>query len=192
LRVIAGASHGQRLVAPRGWDTRPATARVRASIFSRVASRHAIVGSRVLDLFAGSGSLGLEALSRGAAHAVFVDSSRAATAAIARNLRQLGVEVQARVIQLEVRRALAKLAQGGERFDLIFVDPPFAQDSSAEVLANLYRLDLINVHGIVIVRQFHRAPDLEVAELERVNLATLGDHRIALYRRAEVAAVATV
>lgn len=192
MRVIAGASHGQRLVAPRGWDTRPATARVRASIFSRIASRHPIAGSRVLDLFAGSGSLGLEALSRGATQAVFVDSSRAATVAIARNLRQLGVEARARVMLLEVRRALAKLAQEEERFDLIFVDPPFAQDSSGEVLANLSRLDLIDVHGIVIVRQFHRAPDLEVAELERVNLATLGDHRIALYRRADAAAAETV
>jgi len=192
LRVIAGASHGRRLVAPRGWDTRPATARVRASIFSRVASRLEITGCRVLDLYAGSGSLGLEALSRGAARAVFVDSSRAATAAIARNLRQLGLEEQARVMPLDIRRALAELAKADERFDLIFVDPPFAQDSSGEVLANLSRLDLIDGHGIVIVRQFHRAPDLEVAELERVNVATLGDHRIALYRRADAAAAKTV
>jgi 16S rRNA (guanine966-N2)-methyltransferase len=156
---------------------------VRASIFSRLASRIELAGSRVLDLFAGSGSLGLEALSRGAGHAVFVDSSRAATAAITRNLRQLGMESHARVMLLDVHRALAELAKADQRFDLIFVDPPFAQDCSSEVLANLNRLDLINGHGIVIVRQFHRAPDLEVAELERVNLATLGDHRIALYRR---------
>ena len=192
MRVIAGASHGRRLVAPRGWDTRPATARVRASIFSRVASRLEIAQSRVLDLFAGSGSLGLEALSRGAAEAVFVDSSRAATAAIARNLRQFGLEAHARVMLLDVRRALADLAKCSERFDLVFVDPPFAQDSSGEVLAKLTRLDLINLHGIVIVRQFRRALDLAVAELERVNLATLGDHRIALYRRAGAAAVETV
>lgn len=192
LRVIAGANHGHRLVAPRGWETRPATARVRASIFSRVASRLEIAGSRVLDLYAGSGSLGLEALSRGAAQAVFVDSARAATAAITRNLRQLGLEARARVMLLEMRRALAELARTGERFDLIFVDPPFAQDSSGEVLANLSRLDLIDGHGIVIVRQFHRAPELEVAELARVNLATLGDHRIALYRRADAAAAEIV
>jgi len=192
LRVIAGASRGRRLVAPRGWDTRPATARVRASIFSRIASRFEIAQSRVLDLFAGSGSLGLEALSRGAAEAVFVDSSRAATAAITRNLRQFGLEAHARVMPLDIRRALAELAKAGERFDLVFVDPPFAQDSSGEVLAKLARLDLLNAHGIVIVRQFHRAPDLEVAELERVNLATLGDHRIALYRRAGAAAAETM
>lgn len=185
MRVISGSSHGRRLIAPRGLNTRPATARVRASIFSRLASRHPISESRVLDLFAGSGSLGLEALSRGAAAAVFVDSSRAATAVIARNLRQLGLEARSRVVLAEVRAALAELARAGERFDLVFVDPPFAQDSSAEVLAKLARLDLINPHGIVTVRQFHRAPQLEVAELERINLATVGDHRIALYRRAD-------
>ena len=192
LRVIAGASHGRRLVAPRGRETRPATARVRASIFSRVASRLEISGCRVLDLFAGSGSLGLEALSRGAARAVFVDSSRAATTAITHNLRQLGLEGHSRVMLLDIRRALAILADAGERFDLVFVDPPFAHDSSDEVLANLSRLDLIDGHGIVMVRQFHRAAELVVAELERVNLATLGDHRIALYRRADAAAVETV
>jgi 16S rRNA (guanine(966)-N(2))-methyltransferase RsmD len=146
----------------------------------------------VLDLFAGSGSLGLEALSRGASEAVFVDSSRAAAAAIARNLREFGLEARARVIQLEVRRALYELAADSGRFDLVFVDPPFAQDSSAEVLAKLTQLDLINPHGIVTVRQYRRAPDLMVAELERVSLATLGDHRITIYRRADAAAAETV
>ena len=192
MRIISGSGHGRRLIAPRGWDTRPATARVRASIFSRIASRLEIAGCRVLDLFAGSGSLGLEALSRGAASAVFVDSSRAAIAAITRNLHVLGLEARAQVMQLDVQRALTELSAAGERFHLIFVDPPFAQDSSGEVLAKLSRLDLINVHGIVMVRQFYRAPELEVAELERVNQATLGDHRIALYRRAHAGAAAAV
>ena len=192
MRVIAGASHGRRFVAPRGWDTRPATARVRASIFSRLGSRGAIADSRVLDLFAGSGAFGLEALSRGAAEAVFVDSSRAAAATIARNLHQLGLVARGRVVALDIHRALAQLAAAGAHFDLIFVDPPFAEDSSAEVLAKLSRLDLIDGHGIVIVRQYHRAPELQVSGLERVNLANLGDHRIALYRRADAAAAETL
>jgi 16S rRNA (guanine966-N2)-methyltransferase len=183
LRVIAGQAHGRRLVAPRGLSTRPATARVRASIFSRLASRLNFSEARVLDIFAGSGSLGLEALSRGAVAAVFVDSSRVATATITRNLRELGFADRARVLQLDFRHALADLAACGESFEIVFVDAPYARDASAEVLAVLTQLGLIAVGGYVVVRQFYRAPFLEVAGLECASEATLGDHRIALYRR---------
>jgi 16S rRNA (guanine(966)-N(2))-methyltransferase RsmD len=192
LRIIAGAAHGRRLSAPRGWDTRPATARIRASIFSRIASRIAIAGARVLDIFAGSGSLGIEALSRGAGYAVFVDSSRKAADTITHNLRHLGLEARARVIVLDFNRSLDELGRAGDGFDLVFVDPPFADDSSAAVLAKLDRLELINADGIAVVRQFHRAPELDVTQLDCVSLATIGDHRIALYRRAAMAAASRV
>lgn len=183
MRVIAGEAHGRRLRAPRGLLTRPATARVRASIFSRIASRLSLEGAHVLDIFAGSGSLGFEALSRGAAAVVFIDSSRAAAGTIARNLSELKLAARARILQLDFRRALAQLAALRERFDLVFVDAPYARDSSGEVLAMLTELDLIAPEGYVVVRQFHRAPAPEPAGLECVNVATLGDHRIALYRR---------
>src|SRR5579883_2219794 len=98
MRVIAGQARGRRMAAPRGLATRPATARVRQSIFSRLQVRMALEGARVLDLYAGSGSLGIEALSRGAASAVFVDSSRAAAAAISDNLERLGLAPRGRVL----------------------------------------------------------------------------------------------
>jgi 16S rRNA (guanine966-N2)-methyltransferase len=185
MRMISGTARGRRISAPRGFETRPATARVRASIFSRITSRRNIEGSRILDIFAGSGSLGLEALSRGAAYAVFIDSSRAAAATITRNLRELDLTARARIVNFDFNRALPILARAAEKFDLIFVDPPFVHDCSGEILAKLTHLDLLNPHGIVIVRQFHRAPELEVVELERLNVATIGDHRIAFYRRRE-------
>jgi len=176
------------MAAPRGLETRPATARIRASIFSRIASRMDLDRARVLDIFAGSGSLGIEALSRGAGNAVFVDSARAAANTITQNLRQLGLDKRARILMMDFRRALDEVARETKRFDLIFVDPPFAEDSSAEVLAKLLRLDLINPHGIVTVRQYYRAAELKVTELECVSRATIGDHRIALYRLPEKAA----
>ncbi len=183
MRVIAGEAHGRRLRAPRGLLTRPATARVRASIFSRLATRTELVGTRVLDLFAGSGSLGLEALSRGAAHAVFVDSSREAAASIRDHLRVLGLQERAEVIVAGVERALAALRARGALFDLVFVDAPYRDDSSAAVLSALARGGgLLDADAYVVVRQAGRAPELSPAGLEEINCATLGDHRIALYR----------
>jgi 16S rRNA (guanine966-N2)-methyltransferase len=183
VRVIGGQEHGRKFAAPRGKDTRPATARVRASIFSRLASRNAIAAARVLDVFAGSGSFGLEALSRGASCVVFVDRARAAAAAIARNLNQLHMADRARIIAADFRRALAELAQSSASFEIIFVDAPFGADSTAEVLALIATLGLLAPNGLLITRQFHRTPAPVEAALECINVAKIGDHRIALYRR---------
>src|SRR5580698_11420911 len=185
MRVIAGNAHGRRIIAPRGLETRPATARVRSSIFSRLDARFDMTGARVLDLYAGSGSLGLEALSRGAAHVTFVDSSRAAAAAIAKNLGVFGFADRARLRTADVIRALADLGAARESFDLAFVDAPYANDLSAAVLAALVEMELVVPRGWAVVRQAGRAPALAPVGLERVNEATLGDHRIALYRRFE-------
>lgn len=182
MRVIAGEAHGRRLRAPRGLVTRPATARVRASIFSRLAARMELEGAQVLDLFAGSGSLGLEALSRGAARTVFVDSSRAAATVIRDNLRALGLEQRAEVIMAGVERAIAALGARGARFDLVFVDAPYRNDISAAVLDALGAGGLLEVDAYVVVRQAGRAPEISPAGLEVINRTTMGDHRIALYR----------
>jgi len=183
MRVIAGHAHGRRISAPRGLETRPATARVRSSIFSRLDARFDLTGARVLDLFAGSGSLGLEALSRGAAHVTFVDSSRAAAATIAKNLKVFGLLETARVVTADVMRTLTDLGAAHERFDLLFVDAPYANDLSAAVLAAVVEMELAVPSGWIVVWQAGRAPALAPVGLERVNEATLGDHRIALYRR---------
>ncbi len=182
MRVIAGEAHGRRLRAPRGLVTRPATARVRASIFSRLAARTEISGARVLDLFAGSGSLGLEGLSRGAQSAVFVDSSRAAAGAIRENLRALGLEQRAEIMVAGVARAIALLGARGARFDLVFVDAPYRNDISVAVIETLAASGVLGADAYVAVRQAGRAPEISPAGLEAINCATLGDHRITLYR----------
>jgi 16S rRNA (guanine966-N2)-methyltransferase len=121
LRIVAGLYGGRRLVAPPGTATRPTSDRVREALFSVLGP--SVQAARVLDLYAGSGALGLEALSRGAARAVFVDSSRRAIAAIRANLEALGVEAGVR--RTEARAALRTALARREAYDLVFLDPPY-------------------------------------------------------------------
>lgn len=141
MRIVAGRARGRRLVVPPGRDVRPTSDRVREALFSSLGS--AVDGARVLDLFAGSGALGLEALSRGAASAVFVDSARRAREALARNLSATGFEPLARVIAGDALGALERLAREGARFELVFVDPPYAADLGPRALERLGSLGLL-------------------------------------------------
>jgi 16S rRNA (guanine(966)-N(2))-methyltransferase RsmD len=121
MRVVAGTYGGRRLVAPAGTETRPTSDRVREALFSVLGP--SIDGARVLDLYAGSGALGIEALSRGAATAVFVDRSRQAIQAVRANLEALGIEADVRPI--EARAALRAASARREAYDLVFLDPPY-------------------------------------------------------------------
>jgi 16S rRNA (guanine966-N2)-methyltransferase len=136
MRVVAGTARGRTLVAPPGARTRPTSDRVREAIFNALWSRDAVDGARVADLFAGSGALGVEALSRGAEHATFVDRDRAAREAIRRNVEACGVADRATIVATPVERWVDGLA-AGERFDLAFCDPPYAYDGWAALLAAL-------------------------------------------------------
>jgi 16S rRNA (guanine966-N2)-methyltransferase len=120
MRIIAGTHRGSRLVAPRGVDTRPTGDRVREAAFNLIGP---LDGATVLDLFAGSGAMGLEALSRGAVRVVFVESDRAATRAIEQNLDKL--RLRGAVLLQDAVRALRTEAQAGRRYDLVLVDPPY-------------------------------------------------------------------
>ena len=135
MRIIAGALRGRKLEAPEGMATRPTADRVRETLFSMLTSRlGSFEGLRVADLFAGSGALGLEALSRGAAFACFVEQDRRAIDAIRANITALGVEDRC---QLVARSALA-LAPA-EPFDLIFADPPYTPQSGSAAVAEIVR-----------------------------------------------------
>jgi 16S rRNA (guanine966-N2)-methyltransferase len=137
MRVIAGTARGRRLVAPVGTSTRPTPDRVREATFNALGSLGALVDADVLDLFAGSGALGIEALSRGAARCTFVDSDRAARDAVAANLASSGLSDQATVVAGTAARALADCAADGTRFDLALLDPPYDFDGWDELLASL-------------------------------------------------------
>jgi 16S rRNA (guanine966-N2)-methyltransferase len=121
VRIVAGSRKGHKLSAPAGLDTRPTSDRVRENVFNLVGP---VDGARVLDLFAGSGALGIEALSRGAASAVFVEHDPEALRTIARNLDRLRL-TGARVVRGDVLRTIAQEAARGAKYDLVLVDPPY-------------------------------------------------------------------
>ncbi len=145
MRVITGAARGRKLKELPGLETRPTTDRVKEGIFNII--QFDIEGRRVLDLFAGTGQLGIEALSRGAASAVFVDQRRDAAALIKENLKLTELLDRARVINGD---ALGYLASEKERFGLIFLDPPYAAGLWRPVLEAISRFDILMNHGIII------------------------------------------
>lgn len=145
MRVITGTARGRKLKDLPGLDTRPTTDRVKEGIFNII--QFDIEGRRVLDLFAGTGQLGIEALSRGAAAATFIDQRKEAAAVIKENVKLTGFSGQARVINGD---ALQFLASAAERFDLIFVDPPYGAGLWEASLQSISRFDILTNHGIII------------------------------------------
>jgi 16S rRNA (guanine(966)-N(2))-methyltransferase RsmD len=152
MRIISGEARGRRLRAPRGAATRPTADRVREALFNILGSA---AGLCVLDLFAGTGALALEALSRGAAHAVLVDYAEAAARVIQANLAPLGYQDRARVLRLDVARALRLLERQGARFDLVFVDPPYRDSADPLRVADLLErlAPTLAPDGLIVFRQ---------------------------------------
>ena len=148
VRIIGGRLKGRRLAGVKG-SMRPTADRVREAIFNILGE--AVAGAMVLDLFAGSGALGIEALSRGAAGAVFVDHDRASLQVLQRNLRLCGLEDRARVYPLPVQQALPRLARQGSTFQLIFLDPPYEQGLVGRTLALLARLPVAAPQSRLVV-----------------------------------------
>lgn len=145
MRVITGTARGRRLLELEGMETRPTTDRVKEGLFS--ALQFEIEGRRVLDLFAGTGQLGIEALSRGAASAVFVDRRADAVKLIRENLKTTGLGEQARVVAGD---SMEFLTTARERFDLIFLDPPYEAGLLETAISHIARFDILRPHGIIV------------------------------------------
>ena len=148
MRVIGGQAKGRRLKAPKGRTLRPTADRVKEALFNILP--HDLSGQRVLDLFAGTGNLSMEALSRGASEAVLVDASRAATKLIEENLRALSFTDRSRVWTAPVLSAIGKLARGGESFGLIFLDPPYEQALVGQTLRAIAKEGLLRENGVLV------------------------------------------
>jgi 16S rRNA (guanine966-N2)-methyltransferase len=182
MRVTAGADRGRKLRAPRGATTRPTGAKVREAIFN-------ILGPPpphpVLDLFAGTGSLGIEALSRGAVSATFVERDARALAALHRNLRDLGFSGQAHVIGANVISALHRMASQteGKVFGWVFLDPPYASGEADQALSALAGSELLAEGAVIVVEHDRRHLPGEVfGILGMTDRRFYGDTGVSFYR----------
>jgi 16S rRNA (guanine966-N2)-methyltransferase len=155
LRVIAGAARGRRLVAPPGEGVRPTKDIAREAVFSALEARGAVAGAEVLDLYAGTGALAIEALSRGAARAVLVERDPAALQAIADNLSTVGFVDRARVVRSDVARFVAARPSLDAPFDLVFIDPPYdvSGDEVTQLLRALLAPGWLTPDAVVVVER---------------------------------------
>ena len=156
MRVIGGNSRGRRLKVPKGGHVRPTAARVKEALFNILP--HDLAGSKVLDLFAGTGNVTIEALSRGASEAVLIDSSAESGKAIRENLRRLQFATRTKVWITPVVRAVRLLARRGETFDIIFLDPPYGQRLVEKTLKAVGQGELLRESGVVIAEHSARDP----------------------------------
>lgn len=177
MRLSGGDRNRQTLHAPKGTKTRPTPAKVRAAIFDIIGER--VNGARVLDLFAGSGALGFEAISRGAASAVFVDSDGAAAMAIRRNaVRLIPVSDRFRILPMHALRALRTLRG---TFDLVFVDPPYERGATEELKFLLQR-GLLAADGVIVIEHRSKTQPALPESLSVTKSSVYGDTTITIVR----------
>ncbi|NLY52232.1 MAG: 16S rRNA (guanine(966)-N(2))-methyltransferase RsmD [Firmicutes bacterium] len=182
MRVITGIAKGYRLESVKGLKTRPTSDRVKESLFSILGER--VAAGRFLDLYAGSGAVGIEALSRGAPAAIFVDNSRAAVQVIRRNLERVGLAELAEVYQADVERAISILARRKLDFGCIFLDPPYLSGKAAAALAAIDRLNLAGPETLVIVEhgKQEKLPE-QIGSLKLHRVQSYGDTEISFLLR---------
>lgn len=187
MRIVGGQFSGRSLVAPNGLATRPTSDKVRQAVFNILFSRGAAM-DKVLDLFAGSGALGFEAISRGALEVVFVELDKNAVVAIEKNAKALDVSAQVKIHHDKVAAWAKRLRPDGPRFDLVFIDPPYA-DKGAQKNALAAASEVLAEHGLVVLehdRMDELPPTLfggETNVLCRVDQRQYGQTAVSFYER---------
>lgn len=174
MRVIAGIAKSLKLKTLEGMNTRPTQDRIKETLFNMISSD--IGGTNFLDLFSGSGGIGIEALSRGASHAVFVEKNKKAMACIKDNLKHTNFTDKAEVLCQDAITAVRMLDHSGKTFDYIFMDPPYGQDLEKEVLLELMHTDIYDEHTAIIVES-----DLDT-EFDYLEGTDLEVYRTKLYK----------
>ena len=181
MRIIAGEARSRQIDAPKGRDTRPTLDRVRENLFNILARR--VPDARVLDLFSGSGALALEALSRGAREAVLVDRDREAHRVEVLNAERLGYAGRTQILLADALAACGRLAREGRRFDLVFLDPPYAIGDLRPVTGAL--LPLLAEDALVVTEHQAGHPYAVCEALEEADTRRWGYAGVTIYRRKE-------
>ncbi len=179
MRIIAGSRRGRTFAAPKGMDTRPTLDRVKESLFGIL--QFELEGRRVLDLFAGSGNLGLEALSRGARYALFNDHGRESAALIRANVTKLGFEDCARVLCMDYASAIRMAAGDGQAFDLVFLDPPYRAELGEKAMAAMLDARILGADSKVILEHSASALPGEVSGFALTGRRVYGDTALSFY-----------
>lgn len=185
MRVIAGQAKGKRLQAPPGMNTRPITDMIKEALFNVLGDE--VRDSLFLDLFAGSGSVGIEALSRGAKQVVFIDNSAAAVGIIKNNISNCGFGEGFTVYRNDVFKALTLLDQRRTKFDLIYVDPPFTIEKIFDqIIRALDQVSILKQHGRIILRtQRKKQLTAQLNYLEEYRINNYGESALHYYRMYE-------
>ncbi|MHC5251414.1 16S rRNA (guanine(966)-N(2))-methyltransferase RsmD [Listeria kieliensis] len=180
MRVIAGSRKGHRLKAVPGANTRPTTDKIKEALFSIIGPF--FDGEKALDLFAGSGGLGIEALSRGAASCVFIDQAGAAIKTIKENVQACHFEKEAQVFRNDAYKALKLLQKSEQSFDLVFLDPPYKKQQLEKLLLELCELKLLQ-NGALIVCEHDKEAELpdEIPHFQKVKTAEYGITILSIY-----------
>jgi len=186
MRITGGIHRSRPLRAPRGSTTRPTSDRVREALFGILTSAGALEGANVLDLYAGTGALGLEALSRGAARATFVESSRFALEALKANIAALGLAASARIVEADVERSIHRIASRAP-FDVVLADPPWALVESGEApraVVALVAAGLFSPAAWVVIEHSSRTPAPAASPLLCAQTRAYGDTTLTFYKTA--------
>lgn len=180
MRIIAGQARGRAIAAPQGEKTRPTQDYVRESLFNII--RWDIEEARVLDLFAGTGALSLEALSRGAASAVMIDMDRAACECIRKNMETTRLKERCRLIPRDYKTALSMLEREGAKFDIVFIDPPYKMENTGEMCAELYDRGLLAPDALLFVEHRRGMAPLIDPRFEAYDQRNYGETQITFVR----------
>jgi len=180
MRVITGLAKGRRLLTPKSSKIRPALDQVKEAIFNILFD---VTGLRVLDLFAGTGSMGIEALSRGAAFAIFIDDYVQAIELIKKNLERCGLSDRANVFKSRVGPAIRRLERKGRSFDIIFVDPPYLKNLVNPTLEKLTTSALVSPSSIIIVEHHPKEPIKPIDGLALTDTRHYGQTDVSFLRR---------
>ena len=178
MRIIAGEARGRQIIAPEGRNTRPTLDRVRENIFNMLQAE--VPGSRVLDLFAGSGALSLEAISRGAESAILVDSDRKAHMVQKRNIETLRYTEKTRVLLCDWKKAVRILQEEGQKFDLIFLDPPYCMTDLNDVFSSL--IPVSDVETLIVLEHESGKTIIVAEQYEVVRQKEWGFCAVSFYR----------